>query len=81
MTWPWQALSARPYPPSRIAEALGAESPKAARMAASEDSAARLAKMSCRRRVRSSSPTSQQGLTRVHFSAQLERFVWDRGCA
>jgi len=22
-----------------------------------------------------------QGLTLVHFSAQLERFVWDRGCA
>jgi hypothetical protein len=21
------------------------------------------------------------GLTLVHFSAQLERFVWDRGCA
>jgi len=21
-----------------------------------------------------------QGLTLVHFSAQLERFVWDRGC-
>jgi hypothetical protein len=25
--------------------------------------------------------TSNQGLTLVHFSAQLERFVWDRGCA
>jgi hypothetical protein len=24
---------------------------------------------------------SRQGLTLVHFSAQLERFVWDRGCA
>jgi len=22
-----------------------------------------------------------QGLTLVHFSAQLERFSWDRGCA
>jgi len=22
-----------------------------------------------------------QGLTLVHFSAQLERFAWDRGCA
>jgi hypothetical protein len=22
----------------------------------------------------------RQGLTLVHFSAQLERFVWDRGC-
>jgi hypothetical protein len=22
-----------------------------------------------------------QGLTLVHFSAQLEHFVWDRGCA
>jgi len=22
-----------------------------------------------------------QGLTLVHFSSQLERFVWDRGCA
>jgi len=22
-----------------------------------------------------------QGLALVHFSAQLERFVWDRGCA
>ena len=22
-----------------------------------------------------------QGFTLVHFSAQLERFVWDRGCA
>jgi hypothetical protein len=22
-----------------------------------------------------------QGLTLVHFSAQLERFLWDRGCA
>jgi hypothetical protein len=26
-------------------------------------------------------PTVSQGLTLVHFSAQLERFVWDRGCA
>jgi len=24
---------------------------------------------------------SRQGLTLVYFSAQLERFVWDRGCA
>jgi hypothetical protein len=24
---------------------------------------------------------SWHGLTLVHFSAQLERFVWDRGCA
>ena len=23
----------------------------------------------------------EQGLTLVQFSAQLERFVWDRGCA
>jgi hypothetical protein len=23
----------------------------------------------------------RQGLTLVHFSAQLECFVWDRGCA
>ena len=22
-----------------------------------------------------------QGLTLVHFSAQLERFLWDKGCA
>jgi len=26
-------------------------------------------------------PADWQGLTLVHFSAQLERFVWDRGCA
>jgi len=25
--------------------------------------------------------TAGQGLTLVHFSARLERFVWDRGCA
>jgi len=24
--------------------------------------------------------THHQGLTLVNFSAQLERFVWDRGC-
>jgi hypothetical protein len=24
---------------------------------------------------------ASQGLTLVHFSAQLERFFWDRGCA
>jgi len=24
---------------------------------------------------------SDQGLTLVHFQAQLQRFVWDRGCA
>ena len=24
---------------------------------------------------------ARQGLTLVHFSAQLERFVWDKGCA
>ena len=23
----------------------------------------------------------RQGLTLVYFSAQLERFLWDRGCA
>jgi hypothetical protein len=28
---------------------------------------------------RSRPPPRQQGLTLVHFSAQLERFVWDRG--
>jgi len=27
------------------------------------------------------SPPSSQWLTLAHFSAQLERFVWDRGCA
>jgi len=27
------------------------------------------------------SSTSFQGLTLVHFSAQAERFAWDRGCA
>jgi hypothetical protein len=26
-------------------------------------------------------PGPGQGLTLVHFPAQLERFVWDRGCA
>jgi len=25
--------------------------------------------------------SASQGLSLVHFSAQLERFVWDRGCA
>jgi hypothetical protein len=25
--------------------------------------------------------TQRQGLTLVHFSAQLERCLWDRGCA
>jgi hypothetical protein len=36
------------------------------------------------RRWPSSTPwmaARRQGLTLVHFSAQLERFVWDRGCA
>jgi hypothetical protein len=27
------------------------------------------------------STTTRQGLTLAHSSAQLERFVWDRGCA
>ena len=27
------------------------------------------------------SAATTQGLTLLHFSAQLERFVWDRGCA
>jgi hypothetical protein len=27
------------------------------------------------------SPAVSQGLTHVYFSAQLKRFVWDRGCA
>ena len=31
--------------------------------------------------VRTLGVTLLQGLTLVHFSAQLERFVWDRGCA
>jgi hypothetical protein len=26
------------------------------------------------------SPTAGQGLTLVHSSAQLERFLWDKGC-
>jgi len=25
-------------------------------------------------------PTTDQGLTLLHFSAQRKRFVWDRGC-
>jgi len=25
--------------------------------------------------------TTTQGLTLVHFSAELERFLWDKGCA
>jgi len=29
----------------------------------------------------SASAGGWQGLTLVHFSAQLERFLWDRGCA
>ena len=32
-------------------------------------------------RPASTSFASRQGLTLVQFSAQLERFVWDRGCA
>jgi hypothetical protein len=28
-----------------------------------------------------STTPGNQGLTLVHFSAQLERFVWDGGCA
>jgi len=27
-----------------------------------------------------SNATRRQGLTLVHFSAQLKRFLWDRGC-
>jgi len=27
-----------------------------------------------------SCPPFNQGLTPVHFSAQLERYLWDRGC-
>ena len=30
---------------------------------------------------RAPNATPRQGLTLVHFSAQLERFVWDRECA
>jgi hypothetical protein len=30
--------------------------------------------------MRARSPFNQ-GLTLAHFSAQLERFLWDRGCA
>ena len=35
------------------------------------------------RRTHTSRPTGtrDQGLTLAHFSAQLERFYWDRGCA
>jgi len=32
-------------------------------------------------RMLAKNPDERQGLTLVHFSAQLERFVWDRGCA
>jgi len=31
-------------------------------------------------RCESAVAAAGQGLTLVHFSAQLERFVWDRGC-
>jgi len=31
--------------------------------------------------VRCAEVARHQGLTLVHISAQLERFVWDRGCA
>jgi nucleosome binding factor SPN SPT16 subunit len=30
---------------------------------------------------KSKGAVQRQGLTLVHFSAKLERFVWDRGCA
>ena len=30
--------------------------------------------------TRKTVPGLRQGLTLVHFSAQLERFVWDREC-
>jgi hypothetical protein len=30
---------------------------------------------------RRASEAAEEGLTLVHFSAQLERFLWDRGCA
>ena len=42
-------------------------------------SATRISKLHC-----ASAPWAgcwRQELTLVHFSAQLERFVWDRGCA
>jgi len=33
-----------------------------------------------RRRGAPRAAPRRQGLTLVHFSAQLKRFVWDRGC-
>ena len=36
---------------------------------------------SCAKQCMPSAAPVSQGLTLVHFSAQLERFVWDEGCA
>jgi len=37
--------------------------------------------MSTHARLTGTHAASFQGLTLVHFSAQLERFLWNRGCA
>ena len=41
---------------------------------------ATLARWAPSRAAAASSAVLAQGLTLVHFSAQLQRFVWDRGC-
>jgi len=61
----WRAISARPYNP--------------------EDPDTRAAAVLAWRAVAGLTRAEfddavRQGLTLVHFSAQLERFVWDRGC-
>jgi len=37
-------------------------------------------RVSCRSSAQISSAAMIQGLTLVHFSAERDRFLWDRGC-
>jgi hypothetical protein len=64
---------AAPAPPAPAAPAARRET-VTARVPSSSDPSLRLTSPSAR-------AAACQGLTPVHFSAQLERFVWDRGCA
>jgi hypothetical protein len=67
----WRAISARPYLGGTVEHRLGVVEGQDVGGACVEQRGAELAGLGAH----------DQGLTLDHFSAQLERFEWYRGCA
>jgi hypothetical protein len=81
-----RAISARPYATASTSSSTSAFSTSASAAAAAAAEPPEAVGHGCDESAAAAAADedddgSRQGLTHVHFSAQLKRFLWDRGCA